>query len=225
MRFRDVQLVNRGKYTHEKLEQNLALSYYWENVRNLFCIHLESDLEILGISKLNIKLGNFDGEVYEPPAKDGIAIYKRDDFSYQNFSELSEGQKDEKSLFYIQDSLAKICANHKVPKTVIDAVDASAQKVRDNNFEHERNYKKTTKWNKKKSIHAITLLHYKKGGIDATVLFKDKQGNTLKSNKVLANEPWENIWHCLWQCEWTDTLFVIKNKTGDTLSTVEYRNE
>ena len=57
MKLRDIQILNNGKHSEEKLEQNRFLMFYWENIRNLFCMNLPDDIELFGISKLNIQLG------------------------------------------------------------------------------------------------------------------------------------------------------------------------
>ena len=87
MIFRDVQLLNYGKHSDEKLEQNRYLMFYWESLRDIFCMSLPEKLDFMGVSKLNIQLGNFEGDEYQAPSSGGIATFKRDDFDFYEFSE------------------------------------------------------------------------------------------------------------------------------------------
>ena len=89
MIFRDVQLVTAGKHSEEKLAQNRYLMAYWDNVEDIFCTLLPNKIDLIGISKVNIYLGQFDGKDYISPSSDGIAIFRRDDFDFEHFKSLN----------------------------------------------------------------------------------------------------------------------------------------
>ena len=109
MIFRDIQLVNAGPHGEERLSQNRYLMAYWENLRDIFCTFLPSKFNFNGIAKLNIYLGSFEGEDFTEAGSDGIASFRRSDFDFSSFSELSEHEKSKLSLFYITDTLLYLC--------------------------------------------------------------------------------------------------------------------
>jgi len=77
-------------------------------------------LDLVGISKVNKYLGKFDGEDYIEPSSDGIATFRRDDFEFREFEKLSIQEQNEKSLYYIEDSLLKICDKFDVSNEVLN---------------------------------------------------------------------------------------------------------
>ncbi len=156
MKLTDVQILTRGKETPEQLERNRYLTNYWENIRNLFCICLPNKFEFLGISKLNIRLGDFDGDSYEPASSNGIAYFNRSDFTFENFKSLSDSEKDEISLFYIEDSFISIAKIFKLDSEISSVISQTAALVKSSNFELYRIHKKTTKWNSSRTLRAVT---------------------------------------------------------------------
>ena len=221
MIFRDVQLLNYGKHSDERLEQNRYLMFYWENLRDIFCINLPNKLDLIGISKLNIQLRNFDGNEYQSPSLDGIATFRRNDFDFDEFCELPDHEKSVKSLYYIEDSLLTVCKKFKAPEETISAIRSAAEAVISSNFEHYRIHKKTTKWNKNRSLRAVTHLHHKNGGIDANLVVTDKLGNIKLKTKILNNQRWEVVWSDLWKGYWKDSSFVIEDRVGKTFSSID----
>ncbi len=214
MKFRDIQLLNSGKYSPEKLEQNIILDSYWENVRNQFCIRLPEKFEFLNISKLNIKLGNFEGNPFEEPAKDGIAVYKRDDYSFKEFMALSEIEKYHKSLFYIEDSLIKLCIQFNLESMIIEIIKDISRQIRDDNFEYKKIHKKTTKWHPSRKVNATTELYFTKSGISASLNILNKSSEVLSSHVISDSKTWEYIWYQLWKGYWNDNKFIIEDKAG-----------
>ena len=216
MIFGDVQLVNAGKHSEEKLKQNRYLMDYWENLRDIFCTFIPSKMDLVGISKVNIYLGKFDGEDYIEPSSDGIATFRRDDFEFSEFEKLSTQEQNEKSLYYIEDSLLKICEKFGVSSEVSNQIQEVAQEVLENNFELKRTYKKTTKWNKSRTLRAITILHHKVGGIDVEFSILNKKGEILASHKLMTDAIWNTVWFELFKGSWQDSTFVIENRVGNT---------
>jgi len=176
MIFGDVQLVNAGKHSEEKLKQNRYLMGYWENLRDIFCTFIPSKLDLVGISKVNIYLGKFDGE----------------------------------------DSLLKICNKFDVSSEVLNQIQEVAQKVLENNFELTRTFKKTTKWNKSRTLRAITTLHHKVGGIDVEFSILNKKGERLVSHMLMTDAILNTVWFELFKGSWQDSTFVIENRVGHT---------
>jgi len=226
MIFRDVQLVNGGKHSNQKLEQNRYLMKYWDNVQDIFCTFLPNKIDFNGISKLNIYLGDYDGEDYLPPSTDGIASYRRSDFNYSEFCSLTETEKNLKTLFYIEDSISKVGKELKVPNETLDVLKNVAHDVLSNNFEIYKIHKKTTKWNKSRSFRVVTKLHHKVGGIDVDISLLDKQGNALCTSKVESNQIWNSVWFNYFKGTWDGSAFVIENRVGQEtfkLETTEFQ--
>ena len=226
MIFRDVQLVNGGKHSNQKLEQNRYLMKYWDNVQDIFCTFLPNKIDFNGISKLNVYLGGYEGEDYLPPSTDGIASYRRSDFIYSEFCDLTETEKNLKTLFYIEDSISTVGKKLKVPNETLDVLKNVANDVLSNNFEIYTTHKKTTKWNKSRSFRVVTTLHHKVGGIDVDISLLDKQGITLCTNKVESNQIWNSVWFNYFKGTWDDSAFVIENRVGQEtfkLETTEFQ--
>lgn len=215
MYLRDVQLVNSGKHSEEKLEQNQYLMRYWDNVRDQFCLNLPDKLDFLGIAKLNIYLGDFSGPAFEEPDKRGIAIFQRSDFDYSDFVALTEEEKDLISLAYLESSALAVCKEKSAPKKLEDQIKAVAKKVRDSDFQHTKVHKKTSKWNKSRTLRAVTQLCFKKGGVDAYLEIIEKSGNTTSRQKMVESRTWEAVWFDLWKGAWVDDTFVIETRVGD----------
>jgi hypothetical protein len=214
MYFRDVQLLNSGKHSEDKLKQNRYLMSYWDNVRDQFCLHLADDLELLDISKLNIQFGEFEGEPFTKPDRRGIALFRRNDFIFEDFFALPEDEKEVVSLGYIEDSILSLCKTYSVPTEILDRIQNASKKVRDSGFQHIKTHKKTSKWDKSRKFRAITKLHFKKGGIDAHLEISDKFGDTITSQKIVDSRMWEAVWFDLWKGTWIGNSFVIENRTG-----------
>ena len=214
MIFNDVQLLNSGKHSDAKLEENVFLMKYWENIRDLFLIYLPDNFDFLGMKKLKVKLGPFEGDAFIPAGEDGIATFKIQNFTYEFFYELSEEEKNEKSLSYIEEALTKICDQFKLPSDIKETVKKTAQLVRENSFEHFRTHSKTSKWHKSRKLRAVTELHFKKGGINATLIITNKSGDIIIKQNIFESKFWESAWFDLWKGYWIDNKFKIENRTG-----------
>ena len=160
MYFRDVQILNSGKYSGEKLRQNRYLMAYWDNIRDLFCLHLLRHIELAGTSKLNIKFGEFEGEPFLEPDNRGFTTFRRNDFLFNDFFNLPEEEKDIVSLGYIENSVMSICERFNVPSGTQKQFQDVAKKVQASGFEYSRVHKKTSKWHKSKKVRAITSVVY-----------------------------------------------------------------
>lgn len=182
---------------------------YWDNVRDLFCLNIPSNVEFLGISKLNIQFGKFEGDYFIAPGKDGIATLLRDDFSFNEFCEMTEEEKDEISLEYIESSLIRICERFDVPSDTRRLFKSAILKIRENGFEQIKIHKKTTKWHRSRKYRAITRIHFRKGGIDANLEFLDSNGVLIYSKKIIEARIWEVVWFDLWKGVWVDELSLI----------------
>lgn len=219
----DIQLITKTQYRNtveeqhlhlQELEQSRYLMRYWENLRDLFCLHLPKNFELCGVSKLNIQLGDFEGVTYQVPGKDGIAVFKRNDFHFDDFCQLSEEEKDLKSLFYMEDSLINICETLDLPEVKTVQIKQIAGDIKQQNFKFSRNHKKTSKWNSTRTLRAITTLHHKKGGIDVDLEVVDKAGKVVFSDKIVDGRFWESVWFDLWKGYWEGPKFKIENRVG-----------
>ncbi len=223
MIFRDIQLLTETKYRNtveeqhlylQELEQYGYLMHYWENLRDLFCLNIPKNFDFDGMSKLNIQFGGFKGVAYQAPGKDGIAVFKRDDFQFDEFCQLSEKDKDLKSLFYLEDSLRSICEMLDLPEIKLLQIRQISEVIKRQNFEFFRLHKKTSKWNSSRTLRAVTTLHHKKGGIDAEFEVVDKAGHVAFSEKIIEGRFWEAVWFDLWKGYWEGPKFVIDNRVG-----------
>jgi hypothetical protein len=224
MALSDIQLITKTRYKNtveeqhlylKELEQSRYLMRYWENLRDLFGLHLPKDFELDGISKLNIQFGDFEGPKYQSLGKDSIAVFKRNDFHFDEFCQLSEKEKDLKSLFYIEDSLINICNGLEFSDDKTIQIKQIAEDIKKKNFEFTRNYKKTSKWNSSRTLRAITTLHHRKGGIDADLEIIDKTGKVIFSEKIVDGRFWEAVWFDLWRGYWEGQKFRIENRVGE----------
>lgn len=184
-------------------------------------MHLPDDIDLLGISKLNIQLGKFEGNPFLGPDNRGIAVFKRSDFSFENFCELSEADKDNESLSYVENSLVSICDQFDVPSIVKGQIRSAAQSVRECGYEYEKIHRKTSRWHKSKKMRAITKLHFKRGGIDAVLEIVDKYGEVVSSHKIIESRFWEAVWFDLWKGIWKENTFVIEGRTGEMFFEIE----
>jgi hypothetical protein len=226
MIFRDVQLVNGGKHSNQKLEQNRYLMKYWDNVQDIFCTFLPNKVDFRGIAKLNVYLGDFEGEEYLSPSTDGIASYRRNDFSYSEFANLTETEKNVKSLYYIEDSILRVGEKLKVPNETLDVLKVAANKVLNSNFEIDLIHKKTTKWNKSRNLRVVTTLHHKVNGIDVDISLLNKEGVTLCSHKVESNQIWNSVWFNYFKGSWDGSAFIVEDRVGEEtfkLETTEFQ--
>lgn len=225
MIFRDVQLINAGKQSEENLAQNRYLMAYWENLRDIFCTLLPSKFDFYGISKLNIYLGPFEGENFTEASADGIAIYRRCDFDFSEFKKLPEQDKNERSLFYVRDSLLALCKRFELSDQVSEIIRKVSKQVLENNFELKREYKKTTKWNKARNLRAITELNHKVGGIDVNFTLVNKQGVTLAKHCLFSKAIWNTVWFELFVGTWEESNFIIENRVGTRVFTFNNHGE
>lgn len=221
MILRDVQLVNGGKSSKEKLEQNKYLMNYWNLVEDIFCIYLPDKFDFAGLAKLNVYLGRYSGEDYIPPRSDGIAAYKRDDFIFDDFCELSDHSKCVKSLYYLTDSLKIIGNRLNVPFEILNTIDLIAEKVLGCDFQLERIHKKTSKWKKSRNIRATTTLTYKIGGIDINFALIDKSGSVLYSKQLFSNQFRDSTWFILFHGAWRDSIFTITNRVEKPIFSID----
>jgi hypothetical protein len=225
MKFNDIQLLNSGKYSEEQLEQNIALRPYWENVRNQFCLRIPKDFDFLGLSKLNIKFGYFEGDSFEEPSLGGIAIYKRNDYSFNEFMALSEAEKNNKTLFYIEDSLSNLSDSFNLNDDVSEIIRIIANDIRDEGFEFKKTHKKSTKWHPSRKIKAVTELYFNKSGINSSLIITNKAGDILSKHTITGSKDWDFTWYHLWKGYWNENTFIIENKTGDKVIEVNAFSE
>ena len=223
MKFTDVQLVLglRHKNTPEEqqlfsaeLERSRYLMHYWENVRNIFCLNIPKRSDLGGISKLNVKFGEFEGDAFLFPGDDGIATYRRNDFDFDEFQGLSDKDKDLESLQYLEDSLLQTCEYLSLGESSKHQIRQIADSVRQQNFEFSKVHKKTSKWNTSRSLRAVTKLHFKKGGVDAELTVSDRDGNVVLRELIIDSQLWESVWYDLWKGFWEDSAFVIEDRVG-----------
>ncbi len=213
MKFRDIQLLTA---VHNN-EQYRFLMDYWENLRDIFCTLLPANFDFNGISKLNIYLGEFEGEEYKAPLSNGIAEFRIRDFDFLAFKELPDNEKSEKSLCYLEYALEKLCIKFESPIDVSEKFASISEQIRGNGFKLTRLYKKTTKWNKGRSLRAVTTLHNKVGGIDVDFSITNKKGKPIITKKLKSNAYWNSAWFDIFKGYWVDSTFYIENRTGRIL--------
>lgn len=220
----DIYKTNKYKNTqHEQhlllieLEQNHYLRNYWENLRDLFCIKLPEKFNFLEISKFNVQLGSFKGDKFVRSREGGVATYKRDDFDFNEFEKLSESEKNLESIRFIRNSLLDVCEIQSVDSSYVELFDRICDEIVEDAFELRRTFSKTTKWNKSRDVRAVTLMHHKVGGIDVSVNFMNKAGDSIYSALVVENQFWESVYFDIWIGYWMDSKFIIENKNGDVV--------
>jgi len=225
----DIDIYQVGKYQNTveeqhlyllELQQNQYLMNYWENICNLFCLKLPKKFNFLDISKFNIKFGDFDGDKCEMSRIGGIATFKRNDFNFEDFKKLSDHEKNLISLTYVRESLLEMCLMHNVSNTIVGLINEICDSIKRENFTLTREFTKTTKWNKSRSLHAVTYLHHKQGGIDVYIDVLDKNGNSKLKETVLTNCSWEFIWFEIWKGYWLDSNFVIEDKNNKIIKKI-----
>lgn len=222
MKFRDIQLLNSGKYSEEKLEQNKYLMFYWENIRNIFCLEIPNGFEFFGISKLNIQFCEIENGVFIEPDNSGIAVFKRNDFSFASFCKLSEEEKDRISLDYMEDTLIEVCDLHRENHGEKKAIREICNIVRESGFEAEVIHKKTTKWHPSRKIRAVTKLYFKKGGVDTVIELVNKEAERISRQTVIKSGMWESVWSNMWKGSWREDVFVVENRFGEIFHEIEY---
>ena len=218
----DIYKTNRYKNTVEEqhlllieLEQNRYLQNYWENIRDLFCLKLPKKFKFLNISKFNIQLGNFEGERFERSREGGIATYKRLDFEFIHFENLSDFEKNLESIRYVRDSLLDVCTMYDTDSHFVNLFNGICDEIIEESFEMKRAFSKTSKWNNSRTVRAVTLIHHKVGGIDVSIEFESKSGDTICKELIVENQLWESIYFDIWKGYWKDSTFTIENKNGD----------
>jgi hypothetical protein len=197
-----------------ELQQKKYLTNYWENICDLFSLKLPKKFNFLDISKFNIRLGDFDGDSFEMSRIGGIGTFKRNDFNFEGFKKLSDDEKNLISLNYVRESLLEVCLMHNVSNTIVDLINEICDSIKRDNFTSTREFTKTTKWNKSRSLHAVTYLYHKQGGIDVYINVLDKKGNSKLKVPVFENRLWEFVWFEVWKGYWLDSDFVIENKNN-----------
>ncbi len=231
MNFTDIQIYRTTKYKNTEQEQHLYLNFleenillmkYWENIRDLFSINLPAKFDLLGISKFNIKLGDFDGDPFLPASNDGIATFRRNDFCIKKFKTLTEQDKNLLSLFYIEDSLITTCKLYRLPNATIEKIQSICSLIKTKNFEHFRIHKKTSKWHKSRKYRAITHLHHKTNGINVTLEIIDNNGVSIIKENIIKNELWENVWFALFKGYWDGATYIIENRAGSEIYKTQY---
>jgi hypothetical protein len=217
----EIYKVNKYKNTVEEqhlyqleLAQNGYLMNYWENIRDLFCLKLPKNFNFLDISKFNIRLGDFSGEQFERSRTGGIATFKWKVFDFDNFEKLNDEEKRFISLKYLRDALIEVCEIHNTSNTVKKLFHDICDSIQSENFELTRVFPKTTKWNKSRSLHAVTYMHHKLGGIDVNVEIRDKSGNVKLRESILKGCFWESVHFDIWRGFWNGSTFVIENKNN-----------
>jgi len=151
----------------------------------------------------------------------GIAVFHRNDFDVREFTNLSDDEKDEASLKYIETSLLAVCSDVGVNAKVVKKLQKTCQAVREEGFEHIKLHKKTTKWHRSKKAQAVTTLHFRRGGIDSYLEFSNKLGDTLERHKIAESRFWEVLWSDLWKGTWEDETYVITDRFGKVFAKIE----
>ena len=230
MYLKDIHIYKHFKYKNTKEEQHLLLQEmeqdkkyrpYWINIRDLFSMRIPTKFNFLNIFKFNIELDDRTQLEFKLPDKNGIATYVRNDFCLNEFSKLSDLEKNIKTLFYIEDSLINICERYDLTDETVSVIRNIVVSIKDSNFEHFLIHKKTTKWHSGRKYRAVTKLHFKKGGIDANIEIVDKKNNVIISKNILANEFWENIWFVLAKGYWEKESFLIENRVGKVILNIQ----
>ena len=230
----DIQIYKVGNYQNTveeqhlyllDLEQSKYLMTYWENIRDLFCLKLPQKFNFLNISKFNIRLGDYNGEQFETSKIGGISTFKRNDFDFNEFTELKDKEKNLFSLELVRDSLIKVCQMHGISINVIGVINDICDSIISEEFSLTREFSKTTKWNKSRSLRAVTYMHYKQGGIDVFVEIIDKNGSAKLKALVLENCLWEFIWFEVWKGYWLDSDFILEDKNKKIIKKISLLRE
>lgn len=223
----DIYKVNKNKNTVEEqhlhlleLEQNRYLMNYWENIRDLFCLKLPKNFNLLDISKFNIRLGDFSGEQFERSRTGGIATFKRSDFDFEKFEKLNDEEKNIISLNFVRDSLIDVCEMHNTSITAIKLIHDICDSIQNESFALTRVFSKTTRWNKSRSLRAVTYMHHKQGGIDVNVEIQDKSGSVKLRESILKDCFWEYVYFDIWKGYWSGSNFVIEDKNNKIIKSL-----
>jgi len=230
----DIQIYKVGNYQNTveeqhlyllDLEQSKYLMTYWENISDLFCLKLPKKFNFLNISKFNIRLGDYNGEQFETSKIGGISTFKRNDFDFNEFTELKDKEKNLFSLELVRDSLIKVCQMHGISINVIGVINDICDSIISEEFSLTREFSKTTKWNKSRSLRAVTYMHYKQGGIDVFVEIIDKNGSAKLKTLVLENCFWEFIWFEVWKGYWLGSDFILEDKNKKIIKKISLLRE
>jgi len=189
--------------------------FYWENIRNIFNEKIPKNFEFNGISKLNIQFSDTDLVGLIEPDTKGIAVYQRNDFSFDKFQSLSENEKDNVSLGYIENSLIEIADLYGNSESQKEIVRSISNSIRENAFILDKVHRKTTKWHGSRKFRAVTTLQFKKGGIDVVLEIVGNDGASISKYKIIESWLWESVWSSLWKGSWAQNSFVIEDRFGE----------
>lgn len=216
-------LVIEGDRDYEKTHNVVPVNWQAFNVIEIF-MHFLPKTDLDGSSKLSILFRKKKDTEQQYIRADyfGVSKYYVDEPEIDRQRGLKKDEEEEYYLNIIVNTLKWIVQTQGSNAALMNIIDETAQKVRDNHFELTLPVKKLSKSSSDGQFRASVYRHISNQGESWYVEIKDKNKNISRHNIDLLGKPsFVSQTGVFSQSEWEGNSFVIKEKFGRVTATVD----
>ena len=218
-------LVVEGDRSYEQTHNVFPVTWQAFYVIEIF-MHFWPKLDLDGSSKLFIffreKPDSEQQNQYMQSDFFGVSKYYVDEAEIDRQRRLTKEEKGEYYLNIIADTLKRIAQIHGGDAKVFNAIDETAQKVRDNNFELTLPIKKLSKASANGQFRANVYRHISNQGESWYVEIKTKNKDTSCHNVDLSKRPtFISQTGVFEQSKWEGNCFIVTDKSGRITATID----
>ena len=219
-------LVIEGDRDYEKTHNVVPVNWQAFNVIETF-MHFLPKMDLDGSSKLSILFRKKKDTEQQYTQSDyfGVSIYYVDEAEIDRQRGLKKGEEEEYYLNIIVNTIKWIARTQGSDATIMNIIDETARKVRDNHFELTLPIKKLARSSADGQFRASVYRHISHQGESWYVEIKDKNKNISRHNIDLLGKPsFVSQTGVFSQSEWEENRFVIKEKFGRVTATIDMSN-
>lgn len=216
-------LVVEGDRNYEKTHDVFPVNWQAFHVIEIF-MHFWPQLDLDGSSKLSIlfKEKSDSEQQYEQSDFFGVSRYYVDAAEIDKQRELKKEEKGEYYLGIIVDAFKRIAQIHDRDEKIFNAIDETAQKVRDSNFELTIPIKKLSKASADGQFKANVYRQINYQGESWYVEIKEKSKDSESYNIDLLKYPTfipqTSVFE---QAKWEGNCFILLDKLDRVTATVD----
>lgn len=216
-------LVIEGDKNFEKMHNVIPVNWQAFHVIEIF-MHFWPKIDLDGSSKLSILFRKKKDTEQEYMQSDyfGVSIYYVDEAEIDRQRGLKRDEEEEYYLNIIVDTLKRIAQIQDRDADILNVIDETAQKVRDNNFELTLPIKKLSKSSADGQSRANVYRHISNQGESWYVEIKDKNKNLSRHNIDLLKKPtFVSQTGVFEQSKWEGNRFIVLDRFGKVFAMID----